>query len=168
MSSRTPISAADVAKILETMGVDRVIALDLHSGQIQGFFSCNVPVDNIEAQIVMVEYLVKSGLVKDFNKLVIVSPDAGGVYRAKQFAELLMNRCSANIGLTMIVKQRIKANEVSKMELVGNVDGYECIIIDDMIDTAGTLCTAANELKKHGATKVMAFATHGKLKHKKK
>jgi len=81
MSSRVPISAADVAKILETMGVDRVIALDLHSGQIQGFFSCMVPVDNIEAQIIMVNYLLKSNLVTDYNKLVIVSPDAGGVYR---------------------------------------------------------------------------------------
>jgi len=84
----------------------------------------------------MVEYLLNSKLVQDFNNLVIVSPDAGGVYRAKSFAEILISKTNANIGLTMIVKQRVKANEVSKMELVGNVKGAECIIIDDMIDTA--------------------------------
>lgn len=81
MSSRVPISAADVAKMLETMGVDRIISVDLHSGQIQGFFGPSVPVDNLEAQLIMGEYLLKSNLVKDYNQLVIVSPDAGGVYR---------------------------------------------------------------------------------------
>ncbi len=161
MSSRVPISAADVAKMLETMGVDRVMAIDLHSGQIQGFFGPSVPVDNLEAQIVMVDYILNSGLIEDFNNLVIVSPDAGGVYRAKSFAEILINKTNANIGLTMIIKQRIKANEVGKMELVGNVKDQNCIIIDDMIDTAGTLCLAAEELKKHGAKNVYAFATHG-------
>ena len=161
MGSRMPISAADVAKMLETMGVDRVVSVDLHSGQIQGFFGPSVPVDNLEAQIIMVEYLLNSSMIKDYNNLVIVSPDAGGVYRAKSFAEILGNRTNANIGLTMIVKQRVKANEVAKMELVGNVKGCECIIIDDMIDTAGTLCLAAEELIKNGATKVYAFATHG-------
>ncbi len=161
MSSRVPISAADVAKMLETMGVDRVIAIDLHSGQIQGFFGPSVPVDNLEAQILMVEYILNSKLVEDYNNLVIVSPDAGGVYRAKSFADILISKTSANIGLTMIVKQRVKANEVAKMELVGNVKDCECIIIDDMIDTAGTLCLAAEELKKNGAKKVYAFATHG-------
>jgi ribose-phosphate pyrophosphokinase len=161
MSSRVPISAADVAKMLETMGVDRVISIDLHSGQIQGFFGPSVPVDNLEAQIVMVDYLLNSNLIQDYNNLVIVSPDAGGVYRAKSFAEILINKTGANIGLTMIVKQRIRANEVAKMELVGNVKDCDCIIIDDMIDTAGTLCLAADELKKHGAKKVFAFATHG-------
>ena len=136
MSSRVPISAADVAKMLETMGVDRVIAVDLHAGQIQGFFGPSVPVDNLEAQIIMVEFILNSGYVKDFNKLVIVSPDAGGVYRAKSFAEILMKKTNSEIGITMIVKQRAKANEVAKMELVGNVKGQDCIIIDDMIDTA--------------------------------
>lgn len=136
MNSRVPISAADTAKMLETMGVDRVMAIDLHAGQIQGFFGPSVPVDNLESQIIMVENLLRSNLVKDFNNLVIVSPDAGGVYRAKSFAEILSNKTSANVGLTMIVKQRIKANEVAKMELVGNVNGQECIIIDDIIDTA--------------------------------
>ena len=108
----------------------------MHAGQIQGFFGPSVPVDNLESQIIMVESLLKSSLVKDFNNLVIVSPDAGGVYRAKSFAEILSTRTSANVGLTMIVKQRVKANEVAKMELVGNVNGQECIIIDDIIDTA--------------------------------
>lgn len=136
MNSRVPISAADTAKLLETMGVDRVMAVDLHAGQIQGFFGPSVPVDNLESQIIMVESLLNSKLVKDFNNLVIVSPDAGGVYRAKSFAEILSSRAQANVGLTMIVKQRIKANEIAKMELVGNVKGSECIIIDDIIDTA--------------------------------
>ena len=136
MNSRVPISAADCAKMLETMGVDRVMAIDLHAGQIQGFFGPSVPVDNLEAQIIMVESLLKGSYVSDFNKLVIVSPDAGGVYRAKSFAEILSNRSRSNVGITMIVKQRIKANEIAKMELVGNVNGYDCIIIDDMIDTA--------------------------------
>lgn len=136
MNSRVPISAADTAKMLETMGVDRVMAVDLHAGQIQGFFGPSVPVDNLESQIIMVESVLNSNLVKDFNNLVIVSPDAGGVYRAKSFAEILSSRAQANVGLTMIVKQRIKANEIAKMELVGNVKDSECIIIDDIIDTA--------------------------------
>lgn len=136
MNSRVPISAADTAKMLETMGVDRVMAVDLHAGQIQGFFGPSVPVDNLESQIIMVESVLNSNLVKDFNNLVIVSPDAGGVYRAKSFAEILSSRSQANVGLTMIVKQRIKANEIAKMELVGNVKDSECIIIDDIIDTA--------------------------------
>lgn len=136
MNSRVPISAADTAKLLETMGVDRVMAIDLHAGQIQGFFGPAVPVDNLEAQIIMVESLLGSNYIKDFNNLVIVSPDAGGVYRAKSFAEILSSKTGKNVGLTMIIKQRVKANEVAKMELVGNVKGHDCIIIDDMIDTA--------------------------------
>ena len=106
MSSRVPISAADCAKLLETIGVDRVMAIVLHSGQIQGFFGPSVPVDNLEAQIIMTDYLLNNKIVEDFNNLVIVSPDAGGVYRAKSFAEILINRTNANIGLTMIVKLR--------------------------------------------------------------
>lgn len=147
MNSRVPISAADTAKMLETMGVDRVIAVDLHAGQIQGFFGPSVPVDNLEAQIIMVESLLKNNqLIKDFNKLVIVSPDAGGVYRAKSFAEILSKKTQSHVGLTMIVKQRIKANEVAKMELVGNVGGNDCIIIDDIIDTAVSLFYKKREL----------------------
>ena len=137
MNSRVPISAADAAKMIETMGVDRVMAVDLHAAQIQGFFGPSVPVDNLGAQIIMADSLTKDrSKVKDFNNLVIVSPDAGGVYRAKSFAEILSNKTQSNVGLTMIVKQRIKANEVAKMELVGTVKGHDCIIIDDIIDTA--------------------------------
>lgn len=137
LNSRVPISAADAAKMIEIMGVDRVIAVDLHAGQIQGFFGPSVPVDNLGAQIIMADSLTKgTSIIKDFNNLVVVSPDAGGVYRAKSFAEILSNKTHSNVGLTMIVKQRIKANEIAKMELVGSVKGHDCIIIDDIIDTA--------------------------------
>ncbi len=161
LSSRIPISAADVAKMLEVLGVDRVIAVDFHCGQIQGFFGPSVPVDNLEAQILMVDYLMNNKMIKDYNKLIIVSPDAGGVYRAKEFADLLTKKTGANVGITMIVKQRMRPNEVSKMELVGDVKDNDCIIIDDMIDTGGTLCLAAKVLKENGAKNVFAFATHG-------
>ena len=90
-------------------------------------------------------------MIKDYNKLIIVSPDAGGVYRAKEFADLLTKKTGANVGITMIVKQRMRPNEVSKMELVGDVKDNDCIIIDDMIDTGGTLCLAAKVLKENGA-----------------
>lgn len=116
----------------------------------------------------MGEYLLNSNLISDYNNLVIVSPDAGGVYRAKSFADILTEKTQANIGLTMIVKQRVNKNEVTKMELVGNVRDCECIIIDDIIDTAvsghlnkATLSAAAEELHKQGAKKIYAFATHG-------
>ena len=161
LSSRIPISAADVAKMLEVLGVDRVISVDFHCGQIQGFFGPSVPVDNLEAQILMVDYLMNKQLIKDYNKLIIVSPDAGGVYRAKEFAELLTKKTGANVGITMLVKQRMRPNEVSKMELVGDVKDNDCIIIDDMIDTGGTLSLAAQVLKDNGAKNVYAFATHG-------
>ena len=161
LSSRIPISAADVAKMLEVLGVDRVISIDLHCGPIQGFFGPSVPVDNLEAQILMVDYLMKKELIKDYNKLIIVSPDSGGVYRAKEFSDLLTKQTGVSIGLTMIVKQRMRANEVSKMELVGDIRDNDCIIIDDIIDTGGTLSLAAKVLKEKGAKNVYAFATHG-------
>lgn len=161
LSSRIPISAADVAKMLEVLGVDRVISVDFHCGQIQGFFGPSVPVDNLKAQTIMVDYLTKSGLIKNYNKLVIVSPDAGGVYRAKEFADLLTEKTGTSIAITMVVKERSRPNEVSKMELVGDVKDNDCIIIDDMIDTGGTLSLAAKVLKDNGARKVYAFATHG-------
>lgn len=161
MMSRVPIAAADVAKLLETLGVDRVIAFDLHSGQIQGFFGPSVPVDNLEAQILLVDYLIGSNLVNDYNKLLIVSPDTGGVYRSKEFADHVNMKTGGNAGITMIVKHRMRPNEVSKMELVGKVAGNDCIIIDDMIDTGGTLSLAAKTLKENGAKNVYAFATHG-------
>jgi ribose-phosphate pyrophosphokinase len=165
MTSRVPISAADVARLLEALGVDRVVAVDLHSGQIQGFFGPRVPVDNLEAGFVSVEYFARKGLVSP----VIVSPDAGGVYRAKTFREALAHRmrpaaageAAPDVGLAMIIKQRPRAGEIERMDLVGTVEGSDCIIVDDMIDTAGTLATAAAVLKENGARRVFAMASHG-------
>lgn len=157
MRARVPISAADVAKLLESMGVDRVVAIDLHCGQIQGFFSPNVPVDNLDGGYVGVQYFG----IKDLETPCVVSPDAGGVYRAKKFRDDLQRLTDSDIPMAMIVKQREKANAVSRMDLVGSVEGKDCILVDDMIDTAGTLCKAAAELKKAGARRVYAFASHG-------
>jgi ribose-phosphate pyrophosphokinase len=158
MTARVPISAADVARLLESMGVDRVIAVDLHCGQIQGFFGPRVPVDNLDAGTVGVKYFVNKGLTNP----VVVSPDAGGVYRAKQFREgLNMAAPKLDAGLAMIIKQRPKAGQIERMDLVGTVDGCDVVILDDMIDTAGTLCTAAANLKTNGARRVFAFASHG-------
>lgn len=157
MSSRVPISAADVARLLEAMGVDRVVAVDLHCGQIQGFFGPRVPVDNLDGGTVGVTYFGDMDLINP----VIVSPDAGGVYRAKQFREALSKKHDVDCGLAMIVKQRAKANEIERMDLVGSVDGCDAIIVDDMVDTAGTLCKAAEILKGMGARRVFAFASHG-------
>lgn len=156
MSSRVPISAADVSKLIEIMGVDRVIACDLHCGQIQGFFGPRIPVDNLMAGIVAVPHFQSIDLINP----VIISPDAGGVYRAKTFLGFLTTP-SVIPGLAMIIKQRAAANQVERMDLVGSVEGADCIIVDDLIDTAGTLCEAAAQLKKHGAKRVYAFATHG-------
>lgn len=156
MSSRVPISAADVARLLENMGVDRVMACDLHCGQIQGFFGPQVPVDNLECSIVALEYFKQEKLVNP----VIISPDAGGVYRAKKFQEFMTTE-TTQPRLAMIIKQRVEAGKVDRMDVVGQVNDSDCIIIDDLIDTAGTLCTAAEQLKLHGARRVYAFATHG-------
>merc|ERR1712154_590930 len=160
MRSRVPISAADVARLLESVGVDRVVAVDLHCGQIQGFFGPNTPCDNLDGSVVALPYFASKGLNLSPNKTVVVSPDAGGVYRAKQFREGL-NAMGLNAGLAMIIKQREAANKVSRMDLVGDVDGCDCIIVDDMIDTAGTLCKAGAEIKKRGGNRIYAFATHG-------
>eukprot|EP01041_Mallomonas_annulata_P003314 gene3314-6564_t len=157
MQARVPISAADVARLLEAMGVDRVVAVDLHCGQIQGFFGPRVPVDNLDGGTVGVSYFGDMDLVNP----VIVSPDAGGVYRAKQFREALKKKHEVDCGLAMIVKQRAKANEIERMDLVGSVEGCDAIIVDDMVDTAGTLCQAAEMLKQSGARRVFAFASHG-------
>jgi ribose-phosphate pyrophosphokinase len=158
MTARVPISAADVARLLEAMGVDRVVAVDLHCGQIQGFFGPRVPVDNLDAGTVGVAYFAAKGLVNP----VVVSPDAGGVYRAKQFREgLNMQAPALDAGLAMIIKQRPKAGQIEHMDLVGSVENSDVVIVDDMIDTAGTLCAAAANLKANGARKVFAFASHG-------
>lgn len=158
MTARVPISAADVARLLEAMGVDRVVAVDLHCGQIQGFFGPRVPVDNLDAGTVGVNYFA----AKDIANPVVVSPDAGGVYRAKQFREGLNSAIAGlDCGLAMIIKQRPKAGAIERMDLVGSVTDSDVIIVDDMIDTAGTLSAAADQLKQHGARRVFAFASHG-------
>jgi len=160
MQARVPISAADVARLLESMGIDRVIAVDLHCGQIQGFFGPRVPVDNLDGGIVGINHFGD----KDMHNPVVVSPDAGGVYRAKKFKEGLQNKFDwHDIGLAMIIKQRARAGTVDQMDLVGDVNDCDCIIVDDMIDTAGTLCKAAKVLKANGARRVFAFASHGLL-----
>eukprot|EP00594_Rhizosolenia_setigera_P009501 CAMPEP_0178970052 /NCGR_PEP_ID=MMETSP0789-20121207/19270_1 /TAXON_ID=3005 /ORGANISM="Rhizosolenia setigera, Strain CCMP 1694" /LENGTH=443 /DNA_ID=CAMNT_0020656399 /DNA_START=239 /DNA_END=1570 /DNA_ORIENTATION=- len=161
MQARVPISAADVARLLESMGIDRVIAVDLHCGQIQGFFGPRVPVDNLDGGIVGIQHFGD----KDLHNPVVVSPDAGGVYRAKKFKEGLAHRFDwhQDIGLAMIIKQRARAGTVDQMDLVGDVEDCDCILVDDMIDTAGTLCKAAEVLKAKGARRVFAFASHGLL-----
>ncbi len=145
---RVPISAKLVADIITTAGARRVLAMDLHAGQIQGFFS--IPVDHLFAAPILLESL------KDFDKdgLVMVSPDAGGVERTRAFAKRL------GAGLAIIDKRREKANESQVMNLIGNVEGKTTVILDDMVDTAGTLCKAALALKEHGAREVHACATH--------
>jgi len=157
MQARVPISAADIARLLEAMGVDRVVAVDLHCGQIQGFFGPRVPVDNLDGGTCGVQYFGDM----DMKRPVVVSPDAGGVYRAKRFKEELMRKYDKDCGLAMIIKQRVAAGEIERMDLVGSVAGSDVIIVDDMIDTAGTLCKAAGVLKEKGANRVFAFATHG-------
>ena len=146
MAARVPISAADVARLLEAMGVDRVVAVDLHCGQIQGFFGPRVPVDNLQGGVVGVDYFAKMEL----HKPVIVSPDAGGVYRVKKFRDGMMTKYDIDAGVAMIIKQRGKPGQIDSMDLVGTIDDCDCIIVDDMIDIAGTLCKAANQLKEHG------------------
>ncbi|KRX03184.1 hypothetical protein PPERSA_07012 [Pseudocohnilembus persalinus] len=161
VAPRVPISAADVARLLETMGIDRMVSVDLHCGQIQGFFSPRIPVDNLESNKVALNYFVNIWRKNPDNDFVIVSPDAGGVARAKKFQELFNHHTGQNYGLAMIIKQRDAPGQIAQMNLVGNVEGKSAIIIDDMIDTAGTLCEAAKSLKEQGAKNVYAFATHG-------
>lgn len=145
---RVPISAKLLADIIQTAGADRVLTVDLHSAQIQGFFDC--PVDNIYALPVIYEYL-KS---RNIDDLVIVSPDAGGVERAR----LLQNKLGGN--LAIIYKKRPAPNVVETLDVIGNVEGKNAVIIDDIIDTAGTIVAAANMLKEKGAKSVIAACTH--------
>ena len=151
VSPRTPITAKLVADLLQSAGVNRCVALDLHAGQIQGFF--DVPFDNLYGSDVLVDY-IRSRLSKN---IVVVSPDAGGVERARAYARML------NATMAIIDKRREKPNESAVMHIIGQVEGKNCIIVDDMVDTAGTLTNGAQALMDAGANKVLAAATHGIL-----
>ncbi len=147
-STRVPISARVVADLLETVGVERVLTMDLHADQIQGFF--RIPVDNIYASPVLLSDLQ----AKKYEDLVVVSPDVGGVVRARALAKQL------GCDLAIIDKRRPKANVSEVMHVIGEIDGRNCVIMDDMIDTAGTLVKAAEVLKERGAKSVYAYCTH--------
>ncbi|MBQ0931190.1 ribose-phosphate pyrophosphokinase [Ideonella sp. 3Y2] len=147
-STRVPISAKVVANLLETVGVERVLTMDLHADQIQGFF--DIPVDNIYASPVLLTDLK----AKNYPDLVVVSPDVGGVVRARALAKQL------GCDLAIIDKRRPKANVSEVMHVIGEIDGRNCVIMDDMIDTAGTLVKAAEVLKDRGAKHVYAYCTH--------
>ncbi len=152
VAPRSPITSKLVADLLTTAGADRVVTVDLHAGQIQGFF--DIPVDNLYAAAVILDYLRKH-LVNDTT--VIVSPDAGGTERARAFAKRLSS------SLAIIDKRRSGPNISEVMNLIGDVHGKVAIIVDDMVDTAGTLTQAAKALREHGATAIYACATHGVL-----
>jgi len=147
-SARVAITAKVVANMLTSVGVNRLLTMDLHSDQIQGFFE--VPVDNIYATPILLGDVWK----RNYPNLVVVSPDVGGVVRARALAKQL------NSDLAIIDKRRPKPNVAKVMHIIGEVEGRTCIIMDDMVDTANTLCEAANALKEHGARKVMAYCTH--------
>ncbi|MBU2985300.1 ribose-phosphate pyrophosphokinase [Saccharophagus degradans] len=147
-SARVPITAKVVADMMATVGVDRVLTVDLHAEQIQGFF--DVPVDNVYGSPVLLADIEEQG----FEDLVVVSPDIGGVVRARAVAKQL------DIDLAIIDKRRPKANVAEVMHLIGEVENRTCLLVDDMVDTAGTLCNAAKALKERGAKKVIAYATH--------
>jgi len=151
VAPRVPISAKLVADLLTTAGANRIITMDLHAGQIQGFF--NTPVDNLFAAPVLIDYM--NNHFQD--DMVIISPDAGGVERARAFAKRL------EAGLAIIDKRRDAPNKAKAMAVIGNVEGKKAIILDDMVDTAGTLTEAANAVKEFGASEVHACCTHAVL-----
>ena len=153
-SARVPITAKVVANMLTTVGVDRVLTMDLHSEQIQGFF--DIPVDNIYSGPVLLSDVWK----KSYDGLVVVSPDVGGVVRARALAKRL------EADLAIIDKRRPRPNVATVMNIIGEIEGRNCVIIDDMVDTANTLCEAAAALKRRGAAKVMAYCTHPVLSGK--
>lgn len=154
MTGRVPISASDVAMLMEWAGADHVMAVDLHCGQIQGFFH-QAPVDNLFASMIFVPYMAKAGLCDP----VIISPDAGGVERAKFFIDGLQ-ACGVKSRMAVIIKQRSEPGVVESMHLVGRVQGSDVVIVDDICDTAGTLVKAAQQLKDNGARRVFACITH--------
>ena len=150
--TRVPITAKLAAKMVEASGIDRILTVDLHADQIQGFF--NIPIDNIYAQPVLVNHI----LSKNYSDVVVVSPDVGGVVRARAAAKRLNDA-----DLAIIDKRRPAPNMVKVMNVIGDVEGRTCVLIDDMVDTAGTLCQAAAILKEKGAKRVVAYATHAVL-----
>lgn len=147
-SARVPISARAIADMLTIAGINRVLTVDLHADQIQGFFS--IPVDNVYGSPILVDDIER----QKYEDLVVVSPDIGGVVRARAVAKAL------NVDLAIIDKRRPKANVSEVMNIIGDVKDRTCLLIDDMVDTAGTLCQAAAALKKFGAKKVVAYCTH--------
>jgi ribose-phosphate pyrophosphokinase len=151
-SARVPISAKLVAKMIEQAGTDRVLTVDLHADQIQGFF--DIPVDNVYSSPILLGDVWR----QKYKDLIVVSPDVGGVVRARALAKRL-----DDADLAIIDKRRPKANVAEIMHIIGDVDGRSCVLIDDLVDTAGTLCHAAEALKKHGAVKVVAYCTHAVL-----
>ncbi|MGB0957391.1 MAG: ribose-phosphate pyrophosphokinase [Litorivicinus sp.] len=154
-SARVPITAKVVADMMVSVGVDRVLTVDLHADQIQGFF--DVAVDNIYATPVLLDDITQSR----YENLLVVSPDIGGVVRARAIAKQL-----DDADLAIIDKRRPKANQAEVMNIIGDVAGRTCIIVDDIVDTAGTLCNAAKALKEKGALKVVAYCTHPVLSGK--
>lgn len=151
-SARVPITAKVVANMIESVGTDRLVTVDLHADQIQGFF--DIPVDNVYASPVLLGDVWKH----KYPELIVVSPDVGGVVRARAVAKHL-----DDADLAIIDKRRPRPNEAKVMNVIGDVEGRTCILVDDMMDTAGTLCQAARALKEHGAAKVVAYCTHAIL-----
>lgn len=154
-SARVPITAKIVADMMASVGISRLVTVDLHADQIQGFFY--MPVDNLYSTPIMLEDVYK----KSYKKIMVVSPDVGGVIRARAIAKRL-----AGADLAIIDKRRPQPNEAQVMHIIGDVRDRECIIVDDIIDTAGTLGKAAEALKQHGAAKVIAYVTHPVLSGK--
>ncbi len=150
---RTPISAKLVANLITSAGADRVLTVDLHAGQIQGFF--DIPLDHLYARPVIVKDIEEH--FPETDKLTIVSPDVGGVVRARSLASRI------HADLAIVDKRRDKANQSEVMNIIGDIDGKDCIIFDDIVDTAGTLCNAAQALRDQGARSVSAYVTHGVL-----
>ncbi len=150
-SARVPISARVVADMINNAGVSRVLTVDLHAEQIQGFFEC--PVDNVYGAPVLVADIER----QNYDNLLVVSPDIGGVVRARAIAKQL------NTDLAIIDKRRPEANQAQVMNIIGEVEGRTCLLVDDIVDTAGTLCKAADALKEHGAARVIAYSTHAVL-----
>jgi ribose-phosphate pyrophosphokinase len=153
-SARVAITAKVIANMLTSVGVDRLLTMDLHSDQIQGFF--DIPVDNIYSTPILLGDIWK----QDYKNLIVVSPDVGGVVRARASAKRLES------DLAIIDKRRPKPNVATVMNVIGEVEGRTCLLMDDMVDTANTLCEAAQALKDHGAEKVVAYATHAVLSGK--